>query len=302
MDCDVSLANSFRRFEILFDKAEPSPIQHAGYEPYGNLGFPAPPADRPWIYANFVQSLDGIVSLLGEHASGGEISQSADDRWLMDLLRAHADGVLMGMSTLREEQRARGPESRGVVFRVVDPVLRDLRTKLGKGRERNIFVTNAVGLDLARYKVFDGDPVEPVIVTSPAGAQRLRLQGKNSQVTIIAAGDEEQFDWPRAISKLREELGIQYLLCEGGPTVYGSLTRADLIDEKFMTVSPVETGQVVPEQQVRIMEERAAPVLLRPTVFAGPGFTRENVTRWRWMSCRKAGDHQFNRYRRARAL
>ncbi len=63
------------------------------------------PPDRPWIYSNFVQSLDGITTLLGKHGSGGEISQSREDRWLMDLLRAHADGLLMGMNTLLEEQR-----------------------------------------------------------------------------------------------------------------------------------------------------------------------------------------------------
>jgi hypothetical protein len=39
---------------------------------------------------------------------------------------------------------------------------------------------------------------------------------------------------------------------------------------------------------------------MRPTVFGGMGFVRENVTHWTWMSCRKAGDHQFNRYRRKR--
>ena len=96
-------------------------VADAALAGYGNFGFPAPPADRPWIYTNFVQSLDGIVSLLGKHASGGEIAQSRADRWLMDLLRAHADGLLMGMNTLREEQRNRGPESRGIVFQVVDP-------------------------------------------------------------------------------------------------------------------------------------------------------------------------------------
>ncbi len=32
----------------------------------------------------------------GRHASGGEISQSREDRWLMDLLRAHADGIAWG--------------------------------------------------------------------------------------------------------------------------------------------------------------------------------------------------------------
>src|ERR1700722_11202299 len=100
-----------RRFEVVFDHAEPSPIDDDAYAPYGNFGFPPPPGDRPWIYSNFVQSLDGITTLLGEHASGGEISQSSPtDRWLMDLLRAHADGLLMGMNTLREEQRQRGPD------------------------------------------------------------------------------------------------------------------------------------------------------------------------------------------------
>ena len=247
-----------------------------------------------------MQSLDGITSLLGEHASGGEISQCADDRWLMDLLRAHADGILMGMNTLREEQRLRGPDSRGIVFRVVDPALRDLRAKLGKGRDRNIFLTRALSLDLSRHKVFDGDVVDAAILTSPAGAERLRAQGEHPHVSIIAAGDGERLDLPRAIAKLREELGIEYLLCEGGPTVYGELARADLVDEKFMTVSPLESGQVVPPEQERIAEEQTIPVLLRPTVFGGQGLTFDNMTRWRWMSCRKSGDHQFNRYRRVR--
>src|ERR1700685_3220281 len=110
--------NPQRLFDILFDHAEPSAIDDPAYAPYGSLGFPAAPPDRPWVYTNFVQSLDGITTLLGKHASGGEISQSSEDRWLMDLLRAHADGLLMGMNTLREEQRLRGPDSRGIVFRV----------------------------------------------------------------------------------------------------------------------------------------------------------------------------------------
>ncbi len=287
-----------RPFEVLFDHAEPSLITDDAYAPYGNFGFPPPPTGRPWIYSNFVQSLDGITTLLGEHASGGEISQSPEDRWLMDLLRAHADGLVMGMNTLLEEQRIRGPQSRGIVFQVADPKLRALRDRLGKGRERNIFVTRAVDLDLSRYKVFDGDVLDAAILTSPSGAERLRAQGVHPHVAVIAAGEGEIFDLPHAIGKLREELGVKYLLCEGGPTLYGSLARADLVDEKFMTVSPIEVGQVVPPEQKRIASEQTTPLLLRPTVFGGPGYTRENLTRWTWMSCRKAGDHQFSRYRR----
>ena len=288
-------------FEVLFDHAEPSPFADEALAPYGNFGFPAPPADRPWIYTNFVQSLDGIVSLLGKHASGAEISQSSADRWLMDLLRAHADGVLMGMNTLREEQRLRGPESRGIVFQVAEPELLRLREKLGKGRQRNIFVTRAIDLDLSRWKAFDGDAVDAAIITSPAGAERLRARSTHPHVTVIAAGMGESVDLATAVRGLRQQLGIRYLLCEGGPTLYGTLARADLVDEKFVTVAPVEVGQLVPPEQERLPSEKAISPLLRPTTFGGPGLTKETMTRWTWLSCRKSGDHQFHRYRRKRA-
>jgi riboflavin biosynthesis pyrimidine reductase len=291
---------SIQPFEVLFDHAEPSPFEDPAFAPYGNFGFPPPPAGRPWLYTNFVQSLDGITSLLGEYASGQYISQSREDRWLMDLLRAHADSLIMGIATLMEEQRLRGPESRGIVFQVIDPAMKALRARLGKKRERNIFVTRAENFDLSRFKVFDGDLVDAAVVTSPAGAERIRTQAAQRNVAVIAAGNGENLDMPSAIAKLRGELGIEYLLCEGGPTLYGSLARADLIDEKFLTISPIEVGQRVPPEQKRLPAEEKIPVLMRPTIFGGPGLTRKTISRWRWTSCRKCGDHQFNRYRRKR--
>ncbi len=109
-----------RNFQTLFDEAEPSPIDHAGYAPYGKLGFPAAHSERPWTIANFVQSIDGIASFKGAHAAGSDISQSAEDRWLMDLLRAHADAIIMGVNTLVEETlSAPGLNGgRGPVYRI----------------------------------------------------------------------------------------------------------------------------------------------------------------------------------------
>jgi len=291
---------SIRPFELLFDNGEPAPFDDPAFRPYGKLGFPAPPAGRPWIYSNFVQSLDGITSLLGEYASGQYISQSREDRWLMDLLRAHADAIIMGTATLIEERRSRGSDSRGIVFQVVEPEMKALRNRLGKKRERNIFVTRATDFDLSEYKVFDGDVVDAAIVTSPAGGERLRSQGKHPYVEIVTAGQGETLDLPAAIAKLRQDLGIEYLLCEGGPSLYGSLARADLIDEKFLTVSPIEAGQLVPAEQPRLPSEQKVPSLTRPTIFGGPGFTRDTVSRWQWISCRRDGNHQFSRYRRIR--
>src|SRR5947208_2019933 len=125
-----------RNFQILFDCGEPSPLQHEVYSRYGDLAFPSPPPDRPWIYSNFVQSLDGIASFKGRHAMGSDISQLPEDRWLMDLLRAHADAILLGVNTLKEETEL--GENRGPVYAIEDARIRQLRKKLGRRREINI--------------------------------------------------------------------------------------------------------------------------------------------------------------------
>ena len=292
-----------RDFEILFDQGEPSPIADSAYAPYGNLGFPEPPADRPWIYSNFVQSLDGIVSFGGYHASGADISQSTEDRWLMDLLRAHADAVLVGVNTLVDETNLRGKEKRGPVFRIMDPALRELRHKLGHAREKNIFVTGSGNIDLSEYRCFDGEHVDPIVVTTEAGASRLEQSKRNSGVQIVVAGEGAAVDLSRMVELLHRDFGIRYLLCEGGPTLYGRMSRAGLIDEKFLTIAPIEVGQFVPDEQPRTPEELANPKFTstRPTVFFGPGFMKENASRWRWISSRRSGDHEFNRYRVVRA-
>jgi hypothetical protein len=78
---------------------------------YGPFGFPEP-ADtrRPYITSNLVMGLDGRASFteLKGCAGGKEVSRSREDRWLIDFLRAHHDGQLIGASTLREEPGLNG--------------------------------------------------------------------------------------------------------------------------------------------------------------------------------------------------
>jgi riboflavin biosynthesis pyrimidine reductase len=287
-------------FEVLFDHGEESAVSDPAFERYGRLGFPAPPEDRPWIYSNFVQSLDGITSFKGLHASGSDISQSPDDRWLMDLLRAHADAVLLGVNTLVEEKELGVAGNRGPVYRVEDPGLRAVRRKLGRGREINIFVTAAARLDLDEFAVFDGEPVDAMIITTKLGAARLALKKPHPLVKIIVLGEQETVPLDEAMRVLRRDYGIRYLLCEGGPTLYGWLTRAGLVDEKFLTVSPVEVGQIIPREQQPSAAEAANPPKERPTGFRAPGFTKDQAPWWQWLSCRRIADHPFSRYRRKR--
>lgn len=285
-----------RDFQILFDHGERSDLLDPVYAPYGKLGFPHPPADRPWVYANFVQTLDGITSLLGEFASGSDIATCPEDRWLMDLLRAHADAVLLGLGTLLLEKNLGRPRPRGPVFRIVEPALQQLRAKLRRGVERNIFVTGSGNLKLSDFAVFDGDRVETAVITSPDGAKNLLAQqASHPHVRIIVAGQNGSVDLAAALRELTATMGIHYLLCEGGPRLYGALIRDGLIDEKFVTVSPLDAGQVIPPDQRKVGWDQPP---LRPTIFSGQGFTKAQMVRWEWISCRKVGECQFNRYRR----
>jgi riboflavin biosynthesis pyrimidine reductase len=286
-----------RNFEILFDQAEPAAIADAAYAPYGNLGFPAPHPLRPWTFANFVQSIDGIASFKGKHATGGDISRSREDGWLMQLLRAHADAIIMGIGTLLEETRTlpHVNEGRGPLYRVEDPTLRTLRNRLGRGREKIVFVSGSAWIDPALFRVFDGDEVDAFVLTGASGAER--LAGKRLNV-LVAPGPAGAVDLNAAMRLLSTELGIRYLLCEGGPTLYGNMSRVSLIDEKFLTIAPLEVGLFIPPDQEPSAAEASHPPRQRPTTFTAPGFTSENAPSWRWMSCRRVGDHEFNRYRR----
>ena len=44
-----------------------------------------------------------------------------------------------------------------------------------------------------------------------------------------------------ALADLRTR-GVRALLCEGGPTLLGALVAAGLVDELFLTISPLLTG------------------------------------------------------------
>ena len=82
------------------------------------------------------------------------------------------------------------------------------------------------------------DPGVPVvIVTTSAGGAHLRALGLPSTVEVIdvAAGDRVE---PGAIVDVFRDHGLDVVVCEGGPTLMGTLVDAGLIDELFLTVAP----------------------------------------------------------------
>ena len=68
-----------------------------------DLLFRMPPRERSFVIANFVSTLDGVVSYeIKGQASGATISGSDPaDRFIMGLLRAAADAVIVGARTVQ---------------------------------------------------------------------------------------------------------------------------------------------------------------------------------------------------------
>ena len=149
-------------------------LPHALASLYGRLRMPRH-AERPHVIGNFVTSLDGVVSLgIPGKAGGGEISGfNPHDRMVMGLLRATADAVVIGAGTLR----ASSPDHVWTAEYIYPPLAdayRELRAALGKPEPPlNVVVTGSGDIDLDRC-LFRSAAVPSLIVTTAAGARRLR--------------------------------------------------------------------------------------------------------------------------------
>lgn len=236
----------------------------------GDLGFA-----EPCLYANFVASLDGVTALDTTRPSGSNISGGSNvDKCLMGLLRACAGAVLIGAGTLRAHRR------HGWTAERVCPALAseyaELRVQLGRDRAPRLVVVSATGqLDPDQAAVQAG----ALVLTTDGGARVLggRLP---ASCTVVALGD--RLDISRAVDVVRAE-GHRSILTEGGAHLLGSIVAADLLDELFLTVSPMLAGRADGDG--------------RPGLVAGVHLAPD-MPRWaELLSARRHDDHLFLRYR-----
>ena len=237
---------------------------------YGELGF----ADRV-IYSNFVASLDGVVALGAAPSAGSVISgRNQADRFLMGLLRAFADAVLVGAGTLRATPGHHWTPAH--IYPDLAAGFRELRESLGlKPEPRLVLLTASGDIDVSHTAVTGG----ATVVTNREGAARLRGRLADS-CDVIEVGDTGLVDVILAVAELRDR-GYETILTEGGPHVMGELIGRDLLDEAFLTVSPVLAGRDV---EARLGMVAGAELLPRRGIWT------------RLLSARRHGDFLFLRY------
>jgi riboflavin biosynthesis pyrimidine reductase len=232
-------------------------------------------SDRPYVYSNFVMSHDGRISFdVPGHEGGGDVSDfNAHDQWLMGLLRARADAVMVGAQTLRSEAEHRWTAN----FIFPDDSEAFTALRVAEGRRRTpwqVFVTARGDLPMDAAVMVD-DELDVLVVTTETGAKQLH----GHDIAVVIAGDTEGngVDFHRAFDILFNEFGIATLECEGGPRLYGELVSRRLIDDEFLTLSPVLIGGG------------------RPGLIEGISFAPGNPHRAHLRSLRRAGDHLFMR-------
>jgi riboflavin biosynthesis pyrimidine reductase len=195
----------------------------------GGLGF-----DGVCVYANFVQTLDGIVAIPELERSNALVAdESEDDRLVMGILRAFADVVLVGTGTLLTSPRGRWrPEG---VYPPGKSAFAELRRRLGKPTEPAVaVVTTGASLDVAHPAVAAG----AVVLTTTRGAERLAGRVPD----LVPVNDGDRVDLRAALAVLRAR-GHSLVLSEAGPTTFGELVANRLVDELFLTMSPVFAGR-----------------------------------------------------------
>jgi len=258
-------------FQVLFEEELPGYQLPPDLERlYGRLGFM-----EPVLYSNFVASLDGVVTLGSQASAGSVISDRyAADRFLMGLLRACADAVLLGAGTLRATPGHHWTPAH--VCPDLSASFAALRKSLGRRAEPRLVLLTASGdIDASHVALAAG----ATVVTTQGGAQVIG-DHLPSTCDVIAMGEGKRVDLGSVIGELRGR-GYNVLLTEGGPHLMGQLIEHKLLDEMFLTISPVVAG--------RGLEPRLAMVA-GVELLPGAGV-------WsRLLSARRHGDYLFLRY------
>jgi riboflavin biosynthesis pyrimidine reductase len=184
--------------------------------------------DRGGLRINFVSSVDGGATADG--VSGG--LQTPGDNTVFAALRDLADVVVAGAGTVRTEG-----------YRAVK--LSDRRTalRLEHGLKPLLpvaVVSRSLRLDPTSALFTDAQPdARTIVLTCEAGDADVRSALDNVTDVILCGDDDVDLAVAR---RALEDRGLTRILSEGGPTLFGDLANAGVVDELCLSLSPLLAG------------------------------------------------------------
>jgi len=258
----------------------------------GDLRFRKSPAKRPFVIANFVSTLDGVVSYeIKGHAGGSTVSGSdTADGFIMGLLRASADAVIVGSGTVNDAS----PEALWTpeyTYPDAKLLFREYRVDVLHKPEYPILVvvSGSGRLELERA-IFRTPGMRTAVITISAGRDALVAAG----ATTLPSAQIHALDAkcgtlaPMAMLRLLyADLGVRRLLHEGGPTLFGQFLGAKVVDELFLTLSPQIAGR--------------KGDAIRPGLVQGMEFMPDCAPGFQVLSVKQRAQHLYLRYQRTEA-
>jgi len=237
---------------------------------YGRLGL----ADE-CLVANFVESLDGVVAIPGVPRSHAVVSDDSEaDRFMLALLRACADVVLVGAGTL-----AASPAGTWRVDKAYPEAAEsfaELRAARSVAEQPRVAVVTSGLSFVPSHPVLEAGAI---VLTTEAAAPGI-ADAVSEATEVVAVNDGASVDLRAAVAALRER-GHGVIVSEAGPTLFGQVVAAALVDELFLTVSPLLAGHALAKrlnlvEGVELLPDRRVACRLR--------------------SARTNGSHLFLRY------
>jgi riboflavin biosynthesis pyrimidine reductase len=237
---------------------------------YHDLFFPSPPEDRPYTFASMVLSLDGKMAFQDNPQGPVVASANAIDKeggltdfWVLNVLRAHADAIIVGAKTLASE-----PD---VVFSCFDPdLVEERKSKLGKEKECPInIIVSLDGKDIPfDHSLFTVKEISTLISTCHLGGDYLLQKFPEDALLIGPFNSMDEVDGPsvnrqindglqagkkvilmtgeskpdaRVFLNILRKIGVEHLLIES-PTYMWLLMRQQMLDEFFLNYSSLFIG------------------------------------------------------------
>jgi len=199
----------------------------AGYRPFEQAH-----ADRPFVAANMITTLDGRASIRGRSK---DLGSEVDSEFLLKL-RHRFDAVMVGAGTIRAERYGRI---------VSDPGARARRQEIGLSADPlAVIVSGTLELPFDASLFTCGEGRVLVFTSSgrpvPETATELLVERVDGPISVTAV-----------LEHLARECGVRAVLCEGGPRLFGQLEAAGAVDDLFLTTSPELIGG---EPSPRILE------------------------------------------------
>jgi riboflavin-specific deaminase-like protein len=180
---------------------------------------------RPFVLINMAMTADGKIATANRAVSA--FGSRRDHAHLL-ALRAQADAVMAGARTVEGAEITLGPGPASY---------RRLRLRRGLAEYNLRVIVSGRGSIDPGAAIFQ-HRFSPILILTTDRVPSAKMKKLKAVADEVVVCGRTEIDFPTALPRLREQWGVQRLLCEGGGELNGALFRAGLVDELYVTVCP----------------------------------------------------------------